>query len=123
MYKSHAYRYLIKRYAGSIGPNQFPLPIMLTLSNKINVSSISIHPVIVYHYIVKLLIEIVIKGWSILYRIVYGSMTIFSCTLGEQSPQTRFQEEFCISHSEVGVSSLTMWLTVAAFKVHYSTYN
>ena len=35
---------------------------MLTLSNKINVSSISIHPVIVYHYIVKLLIEIVIKG-------------------------------------------------------------
>ena len=47
----------------------------------------------------------------------------FLCTLGEQSPKTRFHWEFCISHSEVGVSSLTMWLTVAAFKVHYSNYN
>ena len=32
----------------------------------------------------------------------------YSCTLGEQSLKTRFQGEFCISDSEVGVSSLTM---------------
>ena len=61
MYKSHAYPYLIKRYAGSIGPNQFPLPIMLTFSNKINVNSISIHPVRIF-IIEKLSIEIVITG-------------------------------------------------------------
>ena len=59
MYKSYAYPYLLKCYAGSSGPIQFTLPIMLKLSNKINVNSISIHPVSIF-IIEKLLIEIVI---------------------------------------------------------------
>ena len=67
----------------------------------------------------RLLIEIVIKGWSI--SCCMG-LTIFYVPWVNSPPKLVFRE-FCISHSEVGVSSLTMWLTVAAFKVHYSNYN
>ena len=68
----------------------------------------------------KYITKTVYKDWNCLEwfyspysnRKLNYKLTIFSiyysCTLGEQSLKTRFQGEFCISHSEVGVSSLTM---------------